>query len=122
MSQAFTTDNIDSTTAAEIRKIELEKGERFTGRDIFAHRIAAFTKRDAAERQEKLKKQLEPVRMHSKQETSWARKLSNVQDSQVSRIQDRVYDASQEARRFELEKRKWDQQAQEVLKDSKWGV
>ncbi|MBI2601411.1 hypothetical protein HYW42_05695 [Candidatus Daviesbacteria bacterium] len=113
-------DNIDETTKREGEELQRKLGVRWVARDWAAFRVSKFTARDKVVQQEKLKN-LQPVNMPDRNQQVWARKLGSVNDSQASRINERIHDASAEARRFELEQKKWDQQAQEVLKDSKWG-
>lgn len=123
MGRLLSFDNIDSETLEEGNRIQREQGVRWVARDWAAFRTSKLLEREIPQREQKLQAELQPVIMHSKLETKWARGLSGIEDrdNQKTRTAQRIYDASEEKKRFEVEQRKWDKQTAEVLEGSRWG-
>lgn len=120
----FEQENIDDETYNEGMELQKKLGVRWNNRDWGVFRTSRVTEREGAARKEKLQAELKPVKMTARADTLWARKLDPItaNDSQEIRNQKRIYDATEEAKRFEKEKApQWEAQTEAVLKGSRWG-
>lgn len=119
----FEQENLDDTTYSEGMELQRQTGVRWNNRDWGVFRTSRVTEREGAARKEKLQAELKPVKMTARADTLWARKLDPItaNDSQATRTQERIYNATEEAKRFEKEKAQWEAQTEAVLKGSRWG-